>query len=168
MDKIENSEMVLLRCKNGVQIEVVDPLTQKFDEMQTVYAIFFLVSPDNQPTLHLRILAQIAGRVEESSFSEEWDSAKDELELKEALLHDDRFLSLCVRKGESTETLIGRRIKEINFPVGCLVALLRRGVDVIVPDGDTVIKESDRLSIIGSIEGMKILKEREKNKNLLK
>ncbi len=168
MDKIENSEMVLLRCNKGVQIEVVDPITQQFDEMQTVYAIFFLVSPDNQPTLHLRILAQIAGRVEESSFAEEWNTAKDELELKEALLHDDRFLSICVRKGEPSEMLVGKSLKEMNFPEGCLVALLRRGADTIVPDGDTVLLEGDRLSIIGNIEGMKILKEREKNKNLLK
>ncbi len=166
MDEITNSEMVLLRCKEGVQIEVVDPLTQKFDEMQTVYAIFFLVSPENQPTLHLRILAQIAGRVEESSFSEEWNGAKDEVELKEALLHDDRFFSICVKKGEHSEALIGKTLRDANFPDGCLVALLRRGADTFVPSADTIIEQGDRLSIIGNVESMRLLKEREKNNNL--
>ncbi|NOX16738.1 MAG: amino acid permease [Chlorobi bacterium] len=166
MDQITNSEMVLLRCKKGALIEVVDPLTQKFDEMQTVYAIFFLVSPEDRPTLHLRILAQIAGRVEESSFAEEWNGAKDEVELKEALLHDDRFLSICVRKGEPSEALIGKRLKDMKFPEGCLVALLRRGSDIIIPQGETTLQEGDRLSIIGNLEGMKILKDREKNRKL--
>ncbi|MEJ2507116.1 MAG: amino acid permease, partial [Ignavibacteriaceae bacterium] len=91
---LTQAEMVIVRAKNGVHIKFKNPLTDFEEEEQVILAVFFLVSPEKDPTQHLRILAQIAGRVEDDSFEEEWTSAKDEQELKEALIHEDRCLSL--------------------------------------------------------------------------
>jgi uncharacterized transporter YbjL len=128
------------------------------EEEAEVNAIFFLVSPEKDPTQHLRILAQIAGRVEEEGFAREWLEAKDDQELKEALLHEDRCLSLSIKRKTDSESLIGRQLKEIKFPAGCLVAIIRRFGQTIIPTGNTIIEEGDRLTIIGDPRGIKEIK----------
>ncbi len=147
-------EMVLVRSNAGVHITVNGPLTNHVDEEFDVHAIFFLVSPEISSTQHLRILAQIAGRVDDDGFAEDWQSARDEQELKETLLHDEQFLSLIIEKDISTAAMIGFALKDIRLPGGCLVAILRRGDDVIVPNGNTILQADDRLTIIGETKGL--------------
>lgn len=155
---LQQAEMVIVRGKNGVRIKFKNPLTDFKDDEQDVHAIFFLVSPQIDPTQHLRILAQIAGRVEEDTFVEEWNNAKDEQELKEALLHEDRLLSIIVKKDSPSASLINKPLKDVKFPEGCLVAMLRRQGKTIIPKGNTVINDGDRLTIIGEPKGMEELK----------
>jgi len=154
---IEHSMLVLMRVKNGIDIPIFNPLTYKEEDVQRVAAVFFLISPEKDPTQHLRILAQIAGRVDDDSFVEEWNSAKDEQELKEALLHDDNFQALHIAKGKKTELFINKELREIKFPSGCLVAILQRGGEIIVPKGNTQILEGDRITVIGDPGSMKEL-----------
>ena len=99
-------------------------------------------------------LAQIAGRVEEESFESEWREAKDEQEIKEALLHEDRCLSIVISNETATKGLINKPLKEIRFPEGCLVAMLRRQGQTIIPKGNTVLMEGDRLTVIGDPKSM--------------
>lgn len=147
---LQHAELVLARGQKGIHIKYRDPLSDNDDEKESdVNAIFFLASPETDPTQHLRILAQIAGRVEEDSFAEEWQSAIDEQELKEAVLHEDRCMSLVIARSNATEKLIGKSLKDIQFPAGCLVAILRRELQTIIPKGKTVLNEGDRLTIIG-------------------
>jgi Trk K+ transport system NAD-binding subunit len=108
----------------------------------------------------LRILAQIAGRVEEEGFANEWLSANDDQELKEALIHEDRSLSLLIERENSSKELIRKALKEIRFTGGCLVAILRRSGQTIIPKGNTVLEEGDRLTIIGDPKGIFGLKKR--------
>jgi hypothetical protein len=156
---MQQAEMVIVRGRKGVHIKFKNPLTDFQEDEQDVHAIFFLVSPQQDPTQHLRILAQIAGRVEEHTFVDEWSNAKDEQEIKEALLHEDRLLSIIVEKGTSSASLINNALKDIRFPEGCLVAILRRQGKTIIPKGNTIIKEGDRLTIIGEPKGMDELKD---------
>ena len=155
---LDQAEIVIVRASNGVHIKFKNPLTDFKEEEQDVHAVFFLVSPEKDPTQHLRILAQIAGRVEDESFEEEWKSAKDEQELKEALIHEDRSLSLSISEDNETASLIHKSLKEIKFPQGCLVAMLRRQGQTIIPTGNTVIMEGDKLTIIGDPKSMSELK----------
>ncbi len=157
---LEQPEMVLVRSKNGVHITVNGPLTNHQDEEHVVNALFFLVSPEKNSTQHLRMLAQIAGRVDDESFADEWVAARNEQELKESLLHDDRSLSLVISRGEPSERLIGKMLKEITFPEGCLVALLHRDGQTIAPKGNFVFEEKDRLTFIGDPKGLKEIKKR--------
>jgi len=90
----------------------------------------------------------------------EWHSASDEVELKEALLHDEAFLLLTLRHNHATTDLIGRALRETDFPEGCLVAMLRRGGRMVIPRGDTVLRENDRLTILGNSKGLRNLEAR--------
>lgn len=155
---IDHSMLVLIRAKSGIDIPIYNPLTYQEEDVQRVTAVFFLISPEKDPTQHLRMLAQIAGRVDEESFTEEWYNAKDEQELKEALLHDENFQALHIFRGKKTESFINKTLKEIKFPSGCLVTLLQRGGEIIVPKGSTQILEGDRITIIGDPESMKQLR----------
>lgn len=154
---LQQAEMVLVRAREGVHIEFKNPLTDNFEEAE-IKAIFFLVSPEKDPGQHLRILAQIAGRVEEETFEEEWDAAADEQELKEALLHEERCIAVNIEKNNTSEKLIGKELKDVHFPQGALVALLRRRGEIIIPDGKTVFEEGDRITIIGNPDAMNDLR----------
>jgi basic amino acid/polyamine antiporter, APA family len=159
IDGIEHGEMVMVRSNQGIHIQFTDPLTGHEAE-ERLTAIFFLFSPEHDPSQHLRVLAQIARRVDDESFLEEWQGASNELELKEALLHDEDFLSLTMRMNTPTAELIGRSLRDIEFPDGCLVALLRRGGSMLIPRGDTILQEDDRLTVLGAKEGLDALTER--------
>ena len=113
-----------------------------------------MVSPENNPTQHLRILAQIAGRVDEDSFMPEWLNANNDQELKESILHDERFQSIVVSGGATTESMINKALKEVKIPKGCLITMLQRGSKMIVPNGNTVLTEGDRLTVIGDEKGL--------------
>ena len=161
LEGLPQAEIVVVRGKKGIHIKYKDPLKDSDTEDETdVNAIFFLVSPEKDPTQHLRILAQIAGRVDEEGFADEWLHAKDDQELKEALIHEDRSLSLLIERETSGKELIGKALKDVRFPEGCLVAILRRSGQTIIPKGNTILEEGDRLTIIGDPKGMSELKKR--------
>lgn len=129
-------------------------------EPQTVYALFFLVSPETDPGMHLRVLAHIAGRVEQDDFLDAWRRAGDEQELKEILLRDERFLAITARSNTSTAPLLGKPLAELKLPDDTLVALLQRDGVTFPPRGRTTIRDNDRLTIIGQPQGIAKLRER--------
>ncbi len=155
LDKVLQTDLVLVRSLPGVRITLIDPLTHEEEEEQIVHALFFLVSPEDNPSQHLRILAQIAGRVEDEDFMQLWKSARNEQELKEALLHDERFLSVTVNGKAKTGDMIGKPLKEIKIPDNCLIAMINRNNKLIIPKGETVLREGDRITILGDPKSLK-------------
>jgi mannitol/fructose-specific phosphotransferase system IIA component (Ntr-type) len=158
--KIDRAEMFLVRAKQGVKISIYNPLSYEEEGSEVVYALFFLVSPDHNPTQHLRILARIAERIDEESFVKEWHQAGDVQSLRQSLLHDDHFLALNLRSRNRTADMIGLALHDWPVPKGCLVAMLTREDQSFVPDGNTLLKEGDRLLVIGEKEGLASLAER--------
>ncbi|MBW2504381.1 MAG: hypothetical protein JRE16_07395 [Deltaproteobacteria bacterium] len=136
-----------------------DPLTHEEAEEVLIHAIFFLISPEDNPTQHLRILARIAERVDEVSFPVEWDQAKNEGELRDSLLHDDRFVVLQIKASEATRVLKGKMLRQAGIPRGCLVAMMTRNGESFVPNGRTILQDGDELTIIGEDEGMDLLRD---------
>jgi len=163
-DRIEQAEMVLVRARHGVRMMTYNPLTLQEDEEVVLHAVFFLVSPESNPTQHLRILARIAERVDEESFSVEWEEARTEQELRASLLQDERFLTLAVRRAKTTRELIGRALRDAGIPSGCLVALLNREGRSFVPNGSTVLEDGDVLTVIGEKGGLAELRTRFRRK----
>ncbi|MCB9207876.1 MAG: amino acid permease [Ignavibacteriales bacterium] len=155
---IEKPELVLVRAPNGVSIDVFNPLTHEAEETKIVNGLFFLVSPEDNPTQHLRILAKIAGRLDDDDFINKWNNARNEIELKDALLFDEEFFSIVVRNESRTGKLIGAEIKTIEIPANCLITTIRRSGKTIIPKGNTILKELDRLIIIGDSDGIKELR----------
>ncbi len=159
-DGLAESQLVLVRAEAGVDISFPDFLADNEMVEKTVHGVFFLVSPVDNPSQHLRILAQIAERVDEDGFVNEWASAETEQEIKEVLLNDDTYLNINISSKMKTGGLIGKELKEIAFEEGCLVAIIHRDGKAFVPKGSTVIREGDRLVVIGEPSGIKTLKEK--------
>lgn len=153
-DRIEQAEMVLVRARQGISMSTYNPLTHEEQDEARVDAIFFLVSPENNPTQHLRILARIAERVDEESFAVEWAEARQEKEVRHCLLHDDLFLSVQVSERSPARVLIDQPLSALHPPKGCLVAMLSRDGQSFVPNDSTILKAGDRLTIIGEPKGL--------------
>ncbi|MCA9733478.1 amino acid permease [candidate division KSB1 bacterium] len=155
---IDRQEMVIVRVKKRVHINVEnDGLYGDINE--EVFAFFFLVSPDDDPGLHLRLLAEIASRVENENFNNLWFAAKDEQELKEIFHHDDRFVSLYLKEGHKSGGMIGKEIWELSLPQGSLITIIFRRGQILIPRGRTRLQEHDRLTIIGEPKGIQQLKD---------
>ncbi len=80
-----------------------------------------------------------------------------------SLLHFIRrgkIISTVSIKGEAAEALeviahedspiIGKKVMDLAFPKGCLVLCFQRGDEVVIPRGDTIIEQQDRLIIISA------------------
>jgi amino acid transporter/mannitol/fructose-specific phosphotransferase system IIA component (Ntr-type) len=157
---LDGSELALVRSPFGVELDIGEEDIRREAAGEEIHALFFLVSGEGDPGRHLRILAQLAGRIEDDAFMPDWLAGRHEQELKETLLRDDRFLSLRVRTGTKTSTLIGRPLQDLEMPEGALVVLIRRRAQTIVPRGRTVINDGDRLTIIGDPSGLRDLARR--------
>jgi len=156
LPETKQAELVLVRTKKPCFVDAPD-FSGKTSLQGPIHAFFFLVSPSENPGQHLRILSQIAGRVDDNNFLKDWKDATHEQDLKEILLRDERFFSLRIRSNTPSSVLIGLSLRDIRMPGGCLVALIRRKGETIVPRGLTVLLEGDRLTIIGDKQGIEQL-----------
>ena len=125
-----------------------------------IQVVVYLVSPEGNPGEHLRTLARIASRVDDDRFLDDWLAARDEQDLKEALVHDERLCSLTIRDSGPTAPLIGLALRELPLHDGTLVALVSRRAGVIVPTGSTVLEEGDRLTILGGPAALERIRDR--------
>ena len=151
---LEMSELVIVRCRSAVDLKQSGEALTRQAKDEPVHAVFVLISGESNPGQHLRILAQLASHMEDETFMNQWMASRDEQELKETLLRDDRFLSLELKSGTPSESLIGSSLKDLRMPEGSLVALIRRRGETLVPRGGTVLREWDRLTIIGEPAGL--------------
>jgi len=153
----------MVRAKIGVQVNMDKHFIGPEGVNEPIHAFFFLVSPEENPGQHLRILAQIASHVDDHTFLKLWLSMDSEQDLKELLLREDRYISLTLQPDSKNASLIGSQIQDIDLPYGSLIALIHRNGELLVPGGTTVLEPYDRLTIIGYPEGVKILYDRYSN-----
>ncbi|MEM1055315.1 MAG: amino acid permease [Bacteroidota bacterium] len=152
---LSTQHLVVIRSRSGLHLDVDQD--GQVDPGETIYAVFALISPEDPPGRHLRTLANLASRIDEDGFLEAWRGARSELELKETLLAHDRYLSLTISASSATSDLVNRPLREVRFPPGTLVALIRRGGQSLVPSGSTVLREGDRVTILGDVKGIEEL-----------
>jgi len=154
---LEHALMVLVRTPRGVNVQIDHNLTDHGKD-QSIFAAIFLVSPEEDASLHLRILAQVAQHVDNESFMPQWLATDDEHHLRAVLLHEERFMSLLLEKHSPAAELADQPLRHFHLPNGCLVAVVNRGDEVIVPRGDTVLCMGDRLTIVGLPESISTLR----------
>lgn len=155
---LQAPELVIVRAKQPIHIELVKEFWGEEIAQESVYALFFLAGMESDPKQHLRILAQIAERIDSKGFIEDWMEADTEQEFKEILLHEETFLPLLLTADNKTSVLIGKELRELRWPEGTLVTLINRENKSIVPRGSTKLQEKDRLTIIGEHHGIKELR----------
>ena len=158
LDGLSHPEMVIVRINAGLTLETPDLEEDPGADTSKVTAIFFLISPKNNPGQHLRILAQIARRVDDETFPEEWTYAEGEEGLKEALLAEEHFIYFTIEPDTGSASLTGKALKEVHLPPGNLIPVIRRGGQNIIPRGDTILEEGDRLTVIGDPEFLKSMR----------
>lgn len=155
---VEHPELAIVRAPSGVRAPAVDG---EQPPGSTCFALFFVVGDKSRGGQVLRILAQIAAHVDHEGFVDRWNSADTEQDLKEVLLEEERFLSLRVRGDAPSAELIGQRLRDLDIPSGCLVALVRRSDGrTIVPRGSTELLGGDRITVIGDPDGIRTMADR--------
>ena len=149
--RVEHSEMVISRARENVCVFLpTDDPSQSSKTSCSVFGVLVLVSPDDKPAQHLRILAELAARVENRSFVDALRRIENPRKLKEVLLRDTRFLELFIgTERKNTPPLAGKQIREIDIPTGAFVAMVHRGEKIFEPVGETELKKGDRLTLIG-------------------
>jgi basic amino acid/polyamine antiporter, APA family len=159
LEGIDHPEIALVRVRDGIGIDVARQFPGQAAEEQAagetatrVSALIFLLSPAGQTTQHLRLLAQLAAVTEEPSFSTAWNRASTEQELLEAVLRDERFVSVEVLDHGPTAGWVDRRLRDLSFPGDTLVALVRREGHSLIPHGDTTLRRGDRVTVVGRPE----------------
>jgi len=143
--QVDHAELVIIHSKKGLNVEGAE---------EPVYAIFVLISPKNHPRQHLRFLAELANRAEQISFNKEWRSLKTEDELRNLFIRADDKMEVV----EVLQSFEGKRIRELSINRNCIIAIIKREGEMIVPRGDTVIKEGDELTLVGDKSAVKQMK----------
>ncbi len=151
LDSIDQPYMVLVRCRQKLNILAGD-VFGKTSLSAPVHAIFFLVSPENDPSKHLRLLAHMATRIDRDDFEDTWLNAASDVVLREIFLRNERYISIEVQHGSAAQEWTGQAVHQLAMPEGCLIAAIQRGWQTIVPRGSTVLASGDRLLIIGDPE----------------
>jgi len=159
LEEADRSRMVLVRAPHGVQIDGDTDRGAVGGRREPIRALFFLVSPESDPGRHLRILAHLARRIDHEDFMTEWLGADTEQQLKEALFREERMFALRLEPSRPGSDLIGLPLREVSLPEGTLIAMIRRGEELIIPRGATTLLQGDRLTLIGRPEGISALRD---------
>jgi mannitol/fructose-specific phosphotransferase system IIA component (Ntr-type) len=156
---LERPHMLLARAQHGLRIYTTSDAQLGRSPDDLIRAILFIVTPEDNPGQHVRLLTRITKRAEDDGFIPEWLEARTGQDLKEALFHEEVMFTMRLEHGLAGEELIGKLIREFPHPEGTLVAMIRRSGELIIPRGDTELIEGDRLTLIGRAEGIDQLRE---------
>jgi mannitol/fructose-specific phosphotransferase system IIA component (Ntr-type) len=148
LEGLKRSHLVLVRCAEGLELTVGASVPGS-ESTQKVRALFFMASPDNDPAQHLRLLANLAGAVEQDGFMDRWNAATGPAELKTALLRSEHSLTLSITPGTLPGAWIGQSLASLGLPDDILVALVYRNGDRLIPTGRTIFASNDRVILIG-------------------
>jgi CIC family chloride channel protein len=66
-------------------------------------------------------------------------------QIKLGAISGAEVVEFIVRQGSEVD---GKSMSEITWPADCLVASVRRGWNLIIPHGDTILRRGDRLAIV--------------------
>ena len=122
-----------------------------------IKVFFFLVNPANESRLQLRMLSRLMNIVEREDFVKNMLEQTSDREIKEYLLHNERFITVRLIPEASQGEMIGKQLKEIKLPEDVLVALVERDARSFAPHGYTVLQQNDVLTIIGEPRSIKQL-----------
>jgi amino acid transporter/mannitol/fructose-specific phosphotransferase system IIA component (Ntr-type) len=114
-----------------------------------INVFFFLVNPSNEPRQQLRMMSRLIDIIERENFVDEILKLKNPREIKEYLLHNERYITLQLLPETVQAEMIDKQLKEIKFPSEVLVALVERDGTTFTPNGNTRLIENDLLTIIG-------------------
>ncbi len=148
LPSIEDPALVIVRCKAGCHVRFDDSVEGDEEVDEFVYGFFFLVSPQSSPGLHLRVLAQIASRIDDDGFVEDFAAATDHHGLKETLLTPGRFASLTL-DGAGDFGFVGSSIENVSLPRDTFIVLVSRNRELLPTVPGMVLRGGDRVTVVG-------------------
>ena len=151
---LQRPTMLLVRCRQGLR---ADGLQADAGASAELRGVIVLVSRDEDPGQHLRLLGHLATEIDDEGFLDAWMRAPDADGLRGVLMHQERTVTLRVGAEDGAVPWAGRALSEVELPPETLIALVRRDREAIVPSGRTVLADGDRLAMIGSPEGIAAL-----------
>ena len=155
LSTIQDPALLIVRSADGFQIE----REHSAHNEEKVNAVLFHVSPEDRPGQHLRTLANLAGRIDDDNFIDEWLNAKTEQQLKETLLPPEKRLHINLA-AHDTIVEAEMTVSEFQNRSGTEIILLGRRGNVGSPGSDVVLKENDSLTISGGVREIARLKSR--------
>jgi mannitol/fructose-specific phosphotransferase system IIA component (Ntr-type) len=141
---IDNPSMQIFLSPSGIKEQFKRGITD-----ESIKIIFFLLNTSEEPRQQLRMLSRIIDIVERENFCGEMLKLKSEREIKEYLLHNERFITVWLDPDNPQPEFVNKQLKDIKLPANVLVALIERGSETFTPNGNTTLLENDVLTIIG-------------------
>lgn len=154
-----DTQVALIRIKEGLPFENINLEDNHQNMDDDLTSLIYLMSSSNDSGQHLRILAHMAEMIDTFDFKERWLNARDEAEIREILLRDERFINLKIKDHGPTSDMIDKQVKDLNLPGSTLITVIKRNGSIIYAHGTTKLKTGDRLSLIGEKDDIKDLKE---------
>lgn len=141
---LDHPALAVVRVLEGLDLP---PSTDGLTRSARVQMLFFLVSPEEEPGRHLRLLARIASYVEQPAMMAAWLYAKNEAALRELLVQgdDEDFHVIIVTAEGPAAELLGKQAKDVELPEDQVISFVRRGKRVLLPDPKQKLQEGDVL-----------------------
>jgi amino acid transporter/mannitol/fructose-specific phosphotransferase system IIA component (Ntr-type) len=149
---IDHPSMHIVISENGITKPVVKNGISSED---FINVFFFLVNPNEETRQQLRMMSRLIDIIERKDFVNKILSLKNHRQIKEYLLHNERYITLRLLPGTYQSEMIGKQIKDIKYPAEVLVALIERDSYTFAPNGNTLLMENDILTILGEPRSIK-------------
>ena len=152
VEGLDEPTVAAVRVRHGLRLPAS---SDALSEAQDVNALFFLVSPAEDPRRHLRMLAHIAVTVEDPDFLTAWQEAKNAQAIHELLMTDPNRLALRLEAEGPTAALLGNGVDALGLPDTVNLSLVRRGGRILLPDGNLEFEAGDVLILEGETADIK-------------
>ncbi len=156
--ELEQPELVVCRFGPNADLSVVD-IDVVVDDLEDAHTLLFLVSPNQPVGLDLRLAGHIAEVVQSDHFTARWLHATDDKALNAILMRDDHFYHGPVETMPFLVEQLGRTVGELDLPKSCIVALIERDGELVIPTPDVMLLAFDGVAIIGEPEDIALLNE---------
>ncbi len=123
------------------------------------HTLLFLVCPDRPVGLDLRLAGHIAEVVQSDHFTERWLEASDDKALNAILMRDDHFYHGPIETLPFLVDQLGTPVGELELPPSCILAIIERDGELIIPTPDVKLLAFDGVAVIGDPADIQLLNE---------
>jgi len=148
-------ELITFRFGPKAQLGIADD----DDELDDAHTLLFLVCPDKPVGLDLRLAGHLAEVVQSDNFAERWQQARNDKELNAILMRDDHFYHGPIETLPFLVEQLGMPVGELDLPPSCILAIIERDGELIIPTPEVRLLAFDGVAIIGDPADIQLLNE---------
>ena len=157
---VEQPELIVLRFGPETELDIIDvDVEGQVDDMSGAHTLLYLIAPPRPAGLDLRLAGHIAEVVQSDHFTERWLRAQDEKAMNAILMRDDHFYHGPVETMPFLVEQLGRKVSELELPSSCILAIIERDGELVIPTPDVMLLAFDGVAIIGEPDDIQLLNE---------